>query len=282
MLREKGLGKIWIWIVFTGFALFLLSTNPGSDLSWNPAEQFIIEVTAPFQKLMKRVVGSVEKVWTDYFYLVGLRDENRGLKQDLDTLKSENSRFKELLATHERLRKLLQFKQIIRNSVVAAQVIGLDPSGWFKSIIVDKGTLAGVKTDMPVVNASGVVGRVISVSPDFSKILLVVDQNSAVDCLLQRSRDRGILKGLSTDVCNLEYLVKTADAAVGDQVITSGLGGVFPKGLPVGKILDIDENPGMLFKEIKVRPAVDFSTLEEVMIILNVDKTNRKEKVSIP
>ncbi|HIJ20219.1 MAG TPA: rod shape-determining protein MreC, partial [Deltaproteobacteria bacterium] len=80
---------------------------------------------------------------------------------------------------------------------------------------------------------------------------------------------------------NLEYLVKTADAAVGDQVITSGLGGVFPKGLPVGKILDIDENPGMLFKEIKVRPAVDFSTLEEVMIILNVDKTNRKEKVSI-
>jgi len=281
LLREKGLGKIWIWIVFTGFALFLLSANSGPDLSWNPAEQFIIEVTAPFQKLMKQVVGSVEKVWTDYFYLVGLRDENRGLKQDLDTLKSENSRFKELLATHERLRKLLQFKQIIRNSVVAAQVIGLDPSGWFKSIIVDKGTLAGVKTDMPVVNASGVVGRVISVSPDFSKILLVVDQNSAVDCLLQRSRDRGILKGLSTDVCNLEYLVKTADAAVGDQVITSGLGGGFPKGLPVGKILDIDENPGMLFKEIKVRPAVDFSTLEEVMIILNVDKTNRKEKVSI-
>ncbi len=281
MLRNRGFSQIWIWIVFAGFALFLLSTNPGSDSSWNSAEQFIIEVTAPFQKLMKQAVGSVEKVWTDYFYLVGLRDENRGLKQDLDILKTENSRYKELLATQERLRKLLQFKQIIKNTVVAAQVIGLDPSGWFKSIIVDKGTAAGVKTDMPVVNASGVVGRVISVSPDFAKILLVVDQNSAVDCLLQRSRDRGVLKGLSTDVCNLEYLVKTADAEVGDQLITSGLGGVFPKGLPLGKILQISENPGMLFKEIAVRPAVDFSKLEEVMIILNVEKANQKEKSPI-
>jgi rod shape-determining protein MreC len=267
--REKGFNKIWIWIVFTGFALFLLSTNPGPNQSWNPAEQLIIEVTTPFQKLIKLAVGSVEKLWTDYFYLVGLKDENRRLNKDIDLLKTENSRYKELLATHARLRKLLQFKQIISNPVIAAQVIGLDPSGWFKSIIVDKGTVAGIEKNMPVVNASGVVGRVISVSPDFSKILLVVDQNSAIDCLLQRSRDRGILKGLSTDVCNLEYLAKTADAAVGDQIITSGLGGVFPKGLPVGKILHISENPGMLFKEIKVRPAVDFSTLEEVMIILN-------------
>ena len=276
MQREKGFNKIWIWIVFTGFALFLLSTNPGPNQSWNPAEQFIIEITAPFQKLIKQAVGSVEKLWTDYFLLVGLRDENRQLNRDIDLLKTENSRYKELLATHERLRELLQFKQIISSPVIAAQVIGLDPSGWFKSIIVDKGTLAGMEKNMPVVNASGVVGRVISVSPDFAKILLIVDQNSAVDCLLQRSRDRGIFKGLSTDVCNLEYLAKTADAAVGDQIITSGLGGVFPKGLPVGKILHISENPGMLFKEIKVRPAVDFSTLEEVMIILNVDKTDPK------
>lgn len=276
MQREKGFNKIWIWIVFTGFSLFLLSTNPGSEPSWNPAEQFIIEVTTPFQKLVKQAVGSVEKLWTDYFYLVGLKDENRQLRQDIDVLRTENDSYKELLATHERLRELLQFKQIISSPVVAAQVIGLDPSGWFKSIIVDKGTLAGVEKDMPVVNASGVVGRVISVSPDFAKILLIVDQNSAVDCLLQESRDRGILKGLSTDVCNLNYLAKTAGSAVGEQVITSGLGGIFPKGLPVGKILHISESPGMLFKEIKVRPAVDFSTLEEVMIILNVDKTDRK------
>ncbi len=274
MPREKGFSKIWMWIIFGGFALFLLSTNPGQDPSWNPAEQLLIEVTAPFQKGLKQVVGAVEKVWMDYFYLVGLRDENRKLKQDLDVLQADNRRYQELLATHERLRKLLQFKQVIRHSVVAAQVTGLDPSGWFKSIIVDKGSRSGIKPDMSVVNASGVVGRVISVSPDFSKILLIVDQNSAVDCLLQRSRDRGILRGLSTDVCSLEYLAKTADAKVGDSLITSGLGGVFPKGLPVGTILDIDENPGMLFKEIKVRPAVDFSTLEEVMIILNVDETD--------
>lgn len=267
MKGEKHFRKIWISVFFICFVLLLLSSTSGLRQPWNPAEQVIVEITAPFQKLIKRTINFTKDFWLNYFSLIDVRHENSSLKQEINSFRRENSRYKELLATHERLRKLLQFKEVIRRPVVAAQVIGLDPTGWFKSIIIDKGKRAGLKWDMPVVNASGVVGRIVSVSIDYAKVLLIIDQNSAVDCLTQQSRDRGMVKGLSTDVCKMDYMAKSSDAVVGDMVITSGLGGIFPKGLPVGKISRVKEVSGELFKEIEVTPSVDFSKLEEVLVI---------------
>ena len=258
--------------------LYLLSSSSGLKQPWNPVEQFIVEITAPFQKLIRHTINATRDFWTNYFYLVDVRRENKLLKRKIDSFKRENSRYKELLATHERLRKLLQFKEVIRRPVVAAQVIGLDPTGWFKSVIIDKGEKAGVKWDMPVVNASGVVGRVVSVSNNYAKVLLIIDQNSAVDCLTQRSRDRGMVKGTSSDICKMDYMSKSSNAVVGDLVITSGLGGIFPKGLPVGRISSVKEGEGKLFKEIEVVPSVDFSKLEEVLIIQTADSGNKKNE----
>jgi len=255
-----------------GFVLLLLSSNSGRISTWNPAEQLIVEITAPFQKFIKRTVSAIQCIWLDYFYLVGLRDENRRLKREISTLETENRRYREQLSTHRRLKELLQFKQAIHFPVVAAQVIGRDPTGWFKSIIIEKGKRAGVRINMPVVNASGVVGRVVSVSPNYAKALLIIDQNSAVDSLVQRSRDRGIVKGLSSEVCKLDYVVKSGDVVPGDLVITSGLGGVFPKGLSVGRVASVSEGSGDLFKKITIRPVVDFSKLEEVLVILKEEK----------
>jgi rod shape-determining protein MreC len=116
-----------------------------------------------------------------------------------------------------------------------------------------------------------VVGRLVSVSPNYSKVLLIIDQNSAVDCVIQRSRDEGIVKGLTAKLCVLEYMLKTSDVVMGDKVVTSGLGRVYPKGLPVGKVLEVVDIPGELFKDIKVKPMVDFSKLEELLVILKED-----------
>lgn len=257
--------------------LFLLSSSSGLKQPWNPVEQLIVEITAPFQKLIRQAINSTKDFWTNYFYLVDVRRENRQLKREIDSFKRENSRYKELLATHERLRKLLQFKEVIHRPVVAAQVIGLDPTGWFKSVIIDKGKDAGLKWDMPVVNASGVVGRIVSVSNNYAKVLLIIDQNSAVDCLTQRSRDRGMVKGTSGHVCKMDYMAKSSAAVIGDVVITSGLGGVFPKGLPVGEISSVKEGDGKLFKEIDVMPCVDFSKLEEVLVIQTAHPMEKEE-----
>ncbi len=278
MKGVTGFRTIWLWVFIIGAVLFLLSSNSDLGPTWNPAEQFVIEITAPFQKLIKQITKSTEELWLNYFRLVGVHHENTQLKNEIHALKMANSRYRELLATQERLEELLQFKQTINRPVLAAQVIGRDPTGWFKSVIIDKGKWAGLRLDMPVVNAFGVVGRVVSVSSNYAKVLLIIDQNSAVDCLVQRSRDRGMLKGLMSEICKLDYVAKSNDITVGDIVVTSGLGGVFPKGLPVGRILDVKEISGELFKDIKIRTAVDFSKLEEVLVILEESRSSNQLK----
>ncbi len=276
MQRERHFPKIWIWLAFICFALFLLSSNASQRSSWNSAEQLVVEGTTPVQSFFKQTVTLLKDLWEDYFYLVDVRQENRRLKLELDSLQRENGLFKELLATQERLRGLLKFKEAVRQPAVAAQVVGLDPTGWFQSVVINKGTSSGINLDMPVVNASGVVGRIVSVSSHYAKVLLVIDQNSAVDCLVQRSRDRGMVRGQSAQVCRLDYMVKSGDVKEGDVVITSGLGKAFPKGLPVGTISNVKEGDGTLFKEIEVTPAVDFSKLEEVLVILQGPNEERK------
>lgn len=280
MKGVTGFGTIWLWVFIIGSVLFLLSSNSDLGPTWNPAEQFVIEITAPFQKLIKQTTKSTEELWLNYFRLVDVHHENTQLKNEIRVLKMANSRYRELLATQESLEELLQFKQTINRPVLAAQVIGLDPTGWFKSVIIDKGKWAGLRLNMPVVNAFGVVGRVVSVSSNYAKVLLIIDQNSAVDCLVQRSRDRGMLKGLMSEICKLDYVAKSNDITMGDIVVTSGLGGVFPKGLPVGRILDVKEISGELFKDIKIRTAVDFSKLEEVLVILEESESSNQLKES--
>jgi len=274
---DKRFRNLWISIFFACFVLFLLSSSSGLKRPWNPVEQFIIEIAAPFQRLIRQTINATRDFWTNYFYLVDVRSENRRLKREMESFRKEQSRYKELVTAHERLRSLLQFKEVVQRPAVAAQVIGLDPTGWFKSVIIDKGKNAGLRWDMPVVNASGVVGRIVSVSSNYAKVLLIIDQNSAIDCLTQRSRDRGMVKGTSGQVCKMDYMAKSSNATVGDMVITSGLGGVFPKGLPVGVISGVEAGEGKLFKDIDVMPSVDFSKLEEVLVIQNTHPRDDEE-----
>ncbi|MBN2059295.1 MAG: rod shape-determining protein MreC [Deltaproteobacteria bacterium] len=280
MARINRIKTVWIWVILIFFSLFLVSSNLGRGRSWNPAEKVIIELTAPLQKFIQRTINTTEEIWFRYFGLINTHNSNIRLKREIVELRMENSRYRELLATSERLQKLLQFKKTIDQPVLAAQVIGRDPTGWFESVIIDKGRESGLMVNMPVVNADGVVGRLVSVSQNYAKVLLIIDQNSSVDCIIQRSRDNGILKGFSSKVCKLDYVLKTSDVDVDDMVVTSGLGRVFPKGVPVGTVINVSDLPGELFKNVKVRPAVDFSKLEEILVIIKEDplSSNLKEK----
>jgi rod shape-determining protein MreC len=270
-LNIKRIKTVWIGAILFFFGLFLLSSNLGKKRSWNPAEQIIVEIVSPLQKLIQQTIRVTEGVWLKYFGLINVRDENRELRTEIDALRVENNQYRELLTTNRRLQKLFQFKETIDYPVLAVQVIGRDPTGWFKSVIIDKGAKSGLKINMAVVNARGVVGRLVSVSPNYAKVLLIIDQNSAVDCIIQRSREKSILKGFTSKICKLDYVVKTSDVVVGDKVITSGMGRVFPKGLPVGEVIGVGSRPGELFKEIKIKPMVDFLKLEELLVILKED-----------
>jgi rod shape-determining protein MreC len=264
----EGLRNIWLWVFFAGVAILLLASNSDVPPRWNPVEQAVIEVTAPVQKLMTRLTGAVTSLWKGYFFFVGLREENLKLQSRVEELSIDNNRYKEMLAAYERLTHLLEFRQNLPGKVVASRVIGRDPTGWFRSIIIDKGHSDGIEINMPVTHAFGVAGRVVAVSRNYSKVLLIIDQNSSVDCLIQDTRERGMFKGLSAGVCRLDYVTKSTTAKPGDTVVTSGLGGVFPKGLPLGEIVSVKEAQGSLFKKINVRPLLDFSKLEEVLVVM--------------
>jgi len=257
-----------------------MSLNRGKNSTWNPVEQAIIEITAPFQRLFSNTIKGVQDIWFKYFDLINTHEENIRLKGQIAALKRQDYHSRELLATYQRLRGLLRFTETTYDDIQAARVIGRDPSGLFQSIIIDKGRDSGLSVNMPVVNGDGVVGRIVSVSDNYSKVLLLIDQNSAVDCLIQRSRDNGIVKGLSSDECVMDYVLKTSDIIVGDTIITSGIGGVFPKGIPVGEVTDIKDPSDELFLEVRIRPFVDFPKLEEILVILKEDPLakNSKEK----
>jgi rod shape-determining protein MreC len=258
----------WVPYIFIVLSLILLSLSIGKGREWNPAERLVAEIAAPFQNLFTGTISVTRDIWRSYFFLVGIRQENLLLKKQIDALKIENNRYQELLLANQRLQKLLNFQENTNEPLLPARVIGWDTSGLFKSIIINKGEDDGLRINMPVVNSEGAVGRVISVSPNYAQVLLIADQNSAVDGLVQRSRGRGMVKGMGSGECYFDYVIKTCDIEEGDTIVTSGLGRVFPKGLSLGTVKTINDSPNKLFKDVTVTPAVDFSKLEEVLVVL--------------
>jgi len=224
---------------------------------------------APFQSAVTHSARFVRNMWTHYFFLVSAAKENDDLKISYGRATEKINQLKEIEHSNLRLRNLLNFQETQSVNALAAEVIAKDPSPWFKSIIIDKGRADGIEKGRPAVIAEGIVGQVVEVSPHHSKVLLVTDRNSAVDALVQRTRSRGVVKGESTELCQLQYVLRKHDIRVGDIVISSGLDGVFPKGLRIGRISGVVRPNSGIFQEVDITPYVDFEKLEEVLVILD-------------
>jgi rod shape-determining protein MreC len=260
--------KFIIPILIFLLALSLISANLHSRGNMSFFESLVVGITSPVQKVVWGIIGGVGSVWRGYFYLVGLEKENKALKRELQELKLQMNRYREADLANERLRALLNFKKSIATPLLPAQLVAFDPSGWFQTILIDKGRNDGVVQDMAVVSAEGLVGRVIGVGNRHAKVLLILDGNSAVDAYIQRSRARGVLVGLGRELCLLKYVQRNEDVQMGDQVISSGMGGVFPKGLLVGTVQEVVRGSSGLFQRVEVEPAVNFSRLEEVLVVI--------------
>jgi rod shape-determining protein MreC len=161
----------------------------------------------------------------------------------------------------------LDFKKTSPLKLVPAEVVGVDASTYFQSIIIDKGTAAGIRKDMAVISPRGVVGRILKVTTSFSMVILLIDQNFALDALVQRSRARGVVEGVGGSHCQMKYVLHSDDVRVNDLVIASGLEGVFPKGTIIGQIRSVKSNAPSAFKCVVVEPRVDFKKLEEVLVV---------------
>lgn len=258
-------------IILVSLALFtiaLISRWVGHQKESHQPEGITLEVVASLQNVIAWSAASIEDFWRGYFYLVGAREENRKLHHTLDLARANLTALREADLANRRLKDLLDFKQSLEPPVVAGNVVASNPNAWFKTVVIDKGERGGLRTGQPVVTQNGAVGRVVELAPHYAKVLLLIDYNSSIDAMVQRSRVRGILTGNSTNICRLKYVLKHDDLVEGDVLITSGLGGVFPKGLKLGTVIRVRKMDHGLFLEVDVRPSVNFNKLEEVLIIL--------------
>jgi len=215
-------------------------------------------------RLLSFPIGEMKKI----LYYHRTFSEYRHLKNEVGVLKARLIGLEEVIRENSRLEDLLKFKRKLIYSSVAASVIGRDPSYWNSSMIIDKGQNDGIKLGMPVVNALGVVGKIVEVSPKKSKVILLTDSQFSVAALIQEPRESGLVVGTLQDVCRMRYIRESAKIRVGDKVITSKLSSSFPESLLIGEIIKITEDPGSASVEYLIQPSVSFSQLEEVLVIL--------------
>jgi len=228
---------------------------------------------SPFERSLVWLRNSTGSVWHNYIYLRGVRAENRGLKQEIEQMRLEQVRLSEDAAQAHRLQTLLAFKEQFISKTVAAQVIGSSGSDLSRVVYIDKGENAGIRRDMPVMTAEGIVGKVLMVYPSVSQVLLINDQSSGVGAILEKSRLQGVLRGAANGEVMLERVMSDEQVVTGDVVLTSGGDQIFPKGLPVGTVSKVS-NGKDLFLNVKIKPAANLSKLEEVLVL--VEKQERQ------
>ncbi len=227
----------------------------------------------PFERGLVWMQTSSRDIWHNYFYLRGVRAENRELKQQIEQMRLEQVRLTEDAAQARRLQTLLAFKEQYIAKTVAAQVIGSSGSDLSRVVYIDKGENAGLRRDMAVITADGIVGKLLTVYPNVAQVLLINDQSSGVGAILEKSRLQGVLRGTANGEVNLERVMSDEDVPVGEKLLTSGGDQIFPKGLPVGTVAKVG-NGKDLFLNIKIKPAANLSKLEEVLVL--VEKQERQ------
>lgn len=224
-------------------------------------------LSAPFQEGVIRTTRFVKNIWQHYFLLVSTSIENDLLRQQLNLARQQQTLYEETYRSNARLREMLNFRESWGGSMVAAEVVGKDPSPWYQTVIINKGQHDGVAKGMPVVVPEGIVGVVIDTTGSYSKVLMIIDPNCAVDAQVQRTRARGVIKGDPSARCLFKYVLRKQEVRLGDTVVSSGIDGVFPKGLRIGRVSEIVKLSSGIFQEVSVTPFVNFETIEEVLVI---------------
>ncbi len=246
--------------------ILLISSQVNSQRGVSLLQEALTLAVVETQRVAWGVVGGVRHVWDSYVALRGLRAENDRLAREAADLRVQLQQERALARGAGELRELLGLRQQLAWTTEAAEVIGGSASPDFRAITIDKGHAAGLRDDMAVIAPAGVVGRTVDPSPRASSVQLLTDQNAAAAAMVARSGSQGIVVGAGDGSLRLEYLSAVADVHEGDEVVTAGLDGVYPKGIRIGRVSRV-ERAGPSIRRVVVAPAVDFSSLELVLVV---------------
>jgi rod shape-determining protein MreC len=247
-------------------SLLLLSVSVRTRPYRDPVARALLEGLAPFQDGFTWLRTGIGEIWYGYLNLVDTRRENQRLRDRIAALESAAVRSAELEESNRRLVELLGFRDRFDGAVHAARVIGRDPLPWFRTLTIDRGERDGIRRNLAVLSPHGVVGQIADVSRTASRVLLLTDHNSGIDAIVQRSRARGIVQGASEQGCVMNYLRRDDDVRTGDHVVTSGLDGIFPKGVLIGQVVEVAARHRGLLQAAVVQPSAPLDRIEEVLI----------------
>jgi rod shape-determining protein MreC len=261
----------WLFMAVVVGHILLISTQVSTRRGVPVLESLTFGVFAEVQRAATSGLGSVRDVWSNYFALQEIRRENQNLRTEVAQLRVGLQQERALAEQSRVLQKLLDMRMETPLETTAASVIAGGASPDFRTMTIDKGTSGGVKPDMAVISPAGVVGRIILPTGRAAKVQLLIDRDAAAGAVAERSRAQGVVVGTGTSL-RLDHVPGTADIKVGDRVVTSGIEGIYPKGFEIGQIESIERRAGE-FSAILIRPAVEFSSLEAVLVVLTPPST---------
>jgi len=272
--KQSRSAKVKLILFFGGLligAVLLLATTVGGRFGF--FHRLTLDGMGKVLSGFSRVGQSVNSVVGKYVYLVDLKEENTRLRKMLDEYQQQLDEYREGHTRFLHFERELEFKKQEKFPQITARVVGRDGERWFHNVVVDRGENDGVVEKMVARTSLGVVGQVIQVSKNYSKILLANAPSSAIDAMIQKSRVRGVLKGAGENGYILHYVLKNEQIEQGDLIVTAGIGGMFSSGVPLGVVQSVRKARRGMFQEIRVKPVIDFQKLE----ILYIDTSERQK-----
>ncbi len=266
LLRKYRSPLLVVFLII--FALLVYSSRLRKQPETTLFEKTILQLASPLQRGFDFSTARLGGIWSHYLWLVDAREENDRLLHENRRLRTHLDQVREFQLENRRLRTLLKLRRQLPLPTLAARVVAEDATSLFQTVIIDRGLDDGLREGLAVVAPEGVVGRIIRCSPRQSRVLLITDASSAIAVLVQRSRARAVGRGRGATL-TLDFALAQEDIVTGDRIITSGNGGIFPKGLTIGTVSLAEVNTLDLFQTVVVKPAVNFSRLEEVLVLLD-------------
>ena len=257
--------------------VILISAQVNSRSGVPVLESVTFGVFAEAQRGLSAGVSGLRRVWSRYVWLRGVEAENADLRRQLDEVRVQYQERRALADRARQLEELLVLRDRANLETVAAEIIASSASPDFRTLTIDKGTSQGLKRDMAVIAAAGIVGRIVVPSSGAAKVQLLIDRNAAAGALIERSRAQGVAIGGGDERLRLDYVSEASDVVVGDLVVTSGIDGIYPKGFRLGYVDTVEKN-GPAYKRITIRPAVSFSSLETVLVVLTPTPLKQAEE----
>ncbi len=260
-----------ILLLFLLIPVLSIDSTNRTPREYRPYDRIALAITTPFEIAIHWTLDSMVTFYENYIALWKTRKENESMVQENRKLVNTILNLRELEQENIRLRSLFQFKESFKIETVMARMIAKDVSTEFRAIRINRGKDSGIQPNMAVMNAEGVVGRILRVDDHTSDVVTLLDPLSAIDAYIMRSRARGIVEGLTDSLCQLKFALRVDDIQPGDLLLSSGLGGNFPKGVPVGTIIKVTRKSFGITQKVEVKPSVDFSKLEEVLVVTKTD-----------